>query len=64
MAIRLVHTTRAQEVRFGDRGTAERYAAEHGGLDVWRLVPAPREANAEERHARVDSPVVQPPDAG
>ncbi|GAA2788216.1 hypothetical protein GCM10010470_23470 [Saccharopolyspora taberi] len=41
MAVKIVHTLLRQEVRFGSRGAAERYAAEHGGLDVWwvRAVP-------------------------
>lgn len=42
MAVKIVNTTRSQEVRFGDRATAERYAAQYGGLDAWRVLPVPR----------------------
>ena len=42
MAVKIVHTWRVQEVRFGDRGAAERYAARYGGLQAWRVVPVPR----------------------
>lgn len=41
MAVKIVHTTRSQEVRFGDRATAEQYAAQYGGLDAWRVLPIP-----------------------
>lgn len=42
MAVKIVHTRRGQEVRFGDRVTAEDYAARHGGLDAWRVLNIPR----------------------
>jgi len=42
MAVKIVHTRRGQEVRFGDRATAEHYAAQHGGLDAWRVHTIPR----------------------
>lgn len=41
VAVKIVHTTRSQEVRFGDRATAEHYAAQYGGLEAWRVVPVP-----------------------
>src|SRR5690606_38857291 len=41
VAVKIVHTTRSQEVRFGDRATAEHYAAQYGGLGAWRVVPVP-----------------------
>lgn len=41
VAVKIVHTTRSQEVRFGDRATAEHYAAQYGGLDAWRVLPVP-----------------------
>lgn len=42
MAVKIVHVRRPQEVRFGDRATAEHYAAKHGGLVVWKVLPVPR----------------------
>lgn len=39
MAVKIVHMTRSQEVRFGDQATAEQYAAQYGGLDAWRVLP-------------------------
>lgn len=41
VAVKIVHTTRSQEVRFGDRATAEHYAAQYDGLEAWRVVPVP-----------------------
>jgi len=41
VAFKIVHTTRSQELRFGDRATAEQYAAQYGGLDAWRVLPIP-----------------------
>lgn len=40
--VKIVHTWRAQEVRFGCWGAAERYASRYGGLRAWRVVPVPR----------------------
>lgn len=52
MAVKIVNATWSQEVRFGDRATAERYAAEHGGPGAWQVVTIPgREASAEGRMA-------------
>lgn len=41
VAVKIVHTRRSQEVRFGDRATAEHYAAQYGGLNAWQVVPVP-----------------------
>lgn len=35
MAVKIVHITRPQEVRFGDQGTAEHYVDQYGGPDAW-----------------------------
>lgn len=48
MAVKIVHTTRSQEVRFGDRATAQRYAAQHGGPGVWRLLTVPQTGSARQ----------------
>lgn len=43
MAIKIVHVDRGQEVRFGDRTAAERYAERYGGgLTKWQVVTVPR----------------------
>lgn len=42
VAVKIVHTMRSQEVRFGDRTTAEHYAAQYGGLGAWWVLPIPR----------------------
>lgn len=42
VAVKLVHAERSQEVRFGDRSTAESYASQHGGgLANWHVIPVP-----------------------
>ncbi|MER7015771.1 hypothetical protein ABT324_30415 [Saccharopolyspora sp. NPDC000359] len=53
MAVKIVHTTRAQELRFGSRAAAERYAAQHGGSKAWWITTVPRAVVA--RDARADS---------
>lgn len=53
VAVKIVHTTRSQEVRFGDRPTAEHYAAQHGGLGVWRVLTIPRGGVARHSQANV-----------
>ncbi len=52
MAVKIVHTTRSQEVRFGARAAAEHYAAYYGGLGAWQVLTIPRrEAVADGRAA-------------
>ena len=46
MAVKIVHATRRQEVRFGNRRAAERYVAHHGGLGCWLVLNVPRGAHA------------------
>lgn len=41
MAVKIVHQAHGHQVRFGDRATAEHYAAQHGGLAEWRVVVIP-----------------------
>lgn len=35
MAVKIVHTELRQELRFGDRATAEHYIHHHGGANAW-----------------------------
>lgn len=41
MAVKIVHERHGHQVRFGDRATAEHFAAQHGGLGDWRVVTIP-----------------------
>ncbi|MGW3471698.1 hypothetical protein ACWDKQ_25290 [Saccharopolyspora sp. NPDC000995] len=42
MAVKIVHNTRAQELRFGNRTAAERYVAQHGGSNAWWITTIAR----------------------
>ncbi|MFC7343630.1 hypothetical protein [Saccharopolyspora griseoalba] len=41
MAVKIVHTELRQELRFGDRATAEHYVHHHGGPRAWRITTVP-----------------------
>ena len=44
MAVKLVHTAFAHELRFANRDSARHYAHENGGIDVWHILPAEHSA--------------------
>lgn len=52
MAVKIVHITRWQEVRFGDRATAEHYAVQYGGLQVWRVLTIPQDDVAAQHRTK------------
>ena len=41
MAVKIVHTELRQELRFGDRATAEHYVHHHGGARAWHITTVP-----------------------